>query len=192
MQEGHAGCAGWLLWRSEPCRGLPALSGRPAWPKPVPRAAITSEWSPKMDRAWAATERAETWKTAGVSSPAILYMLGIINSKPCEAVKVVVRAPVGSAPCTAPAAPPSACISVTLGTVPQMLGALCCPGISMLAHRRGGGNRVNGDDFVQPVSRISYGLVSINCYLFSIHVLHSVNNDSLKAVIACQICCLYN
>src|SRR5215471_4202052 len=59
--------------------------------------------------------------TAGVSSPAILNMLGSISSKPCDAVKVVVSAPDCSAPCTAPAAPPSLCISCTTGTLPQML-----------------------------------------------------------------------
>ena len=32
--------------------------------------------------------RAATWKTVGVSSPAILYILGIISSRPCDAVKV--------------------------------------------------------------------------------------------------------
>ena len=37
-----------------------------------------------------------------VSSPAILYMLGIISSRPCDAVKVVVSAPACSAPWTAP------------------------------------------------------------------------------------------
>jgi len=58
--------------------------------------------------------------TAAVNSPAILYMLGIINSSPCDAVKVVVSAPVCSAPCAAPAAPPSCCISTTKGTLPQM------------------------------------------------------------------------
>lgn len=81
--------------------------------------AITSEWSPKMDSACAATDRAATWKTVGVSSPAILYMLGIINSKPCEAVKVVARAPACSAPWTVPAAPPSDCSSTTVGTLPH-------------------------------------------------------------------------
>ncbi len=64
--------------------------------------------------------RAAMWKTVDVSSPAILYMLGIMRSRPCEAVKVVVSAPVVSAPCTAPAAPASDCISTTVGTVPQM------------------------------------------------------------------------
>ena len=39
-----------------------------------------------------------------------------------EAVKVVVSEPVCSTPCTAPAAPPSLCISATWGMVPQMLG----------------------------------------------------------------------
>ena len=54
---------------------------------------MTSLWSPKIDRPCAASERAATWKTAGVSSPAILYMFGIISSRPCDAVKVVASAP---------------------------------------------------------------------------------------------------
>ena len=40
-----------------------------------------------------ATVRAVTWNTVEVSSPAILNMLGIISSRPCDAVKVLVRAP---------------------------------------------------------------------------------------------------
>ena len=88
--------------------------------KPVWRQAITSEWSPKIESACVATVRAATCMVNGVSSPAILYMLGIISSRPCEAVKVVVSAPACSAPCTAPAAPPSDCISTTSGTMPQM------------------------------------------------------------------------
>ena len=90
-------------------------------PHPVVRQAITSLWSPKIDRAWEATVRADTWKTVEVSSPAILNMLGIIRRRPWAAVKVVVSDPACSAPCTAPAAPPSLCISTTSGTVPQML-----------------------------------------------------------------------
>ena len=69
-----------------------------------------------------ATVRAETWMTAGVSSPAILNMLGIISRSPCEAVKLLDRAPLCSAPCSAPAAPASDCISTTSGTVPQRFG----------------------------------------------------------------------
>jgi hypothetical protein len=91
-----------------------ASSANPVW-----RTAITSEWSPKMDSPCAASDLAATWKTAGVSSPAILYMLGIISSRPCDAVNVVVSAPLCSAPCKAPAAPPSLCISTTLGTPPH-------------------------------------------------------------------------
>ena len=90
--------------------------------QPVGRAAITSEWSPKIDRAWVATVRAATWITVGVSSPAILNMLGSISSRPWEAVKVVASAPSCSAPCSAPAAPASLCISTTSGTVPHRLG----------------------------------------------------------------------
>ncbi len=88
--------------------------------KPIWRQAITSEWSPKIDRACEATVRAATCIANGVSSPAILYMLGIMSRRPCDAVKVVVRAPACSAPWTAPAAPPSDCISTTSGTMPQM------------------------------------------------------------------------
>jgi len=61
------------------------------------------------------------WKTTGVSSAAILYMLGIISSRPWEAVKVVVSAPACNAPWMAPAAPPSLCISTMRGTVPHRL-----------------------------------------------------------------------
>ena len=64
--------------------------------------------------------RAATCIANEVSSPAILYMFGIISRRPCDAVKVVVRAPAWSAPWTAPAAPPSDCISMTSGTMPQM------------------------------------------------------------------------
>ena len=88
--------------------------------KPVERAAITSLWSPKMDRLAVAMARAAMWKTVEVSSPAILNMFGIISSSPWEAVKVVVRAPEVRAPCTEPEAPASDCSSVTEGMVPQM------------------------------------------------------------------------
>ena len=90
--------------------------------KPVDRAAITSEWSPKIESAWVAIARAATWITAGVSSPAILNMLGSISSRPCDDVNVVASAPAWSAPWTAPAAPPSLCISITCGTAPQAFG----------------------------------------------------------------------
>ena len=61
--------------------------------EPVVRAAITSPWSQKIDRAWVASDRAATWTTPGVSSPAILNRFGSISSRPCEAVKVVASAP---------------------------------------------------------------------------------------------------
>src|SRR4030095_7142882 len=55
----------------------------------------------------------------GDSSPAILYMFGIIRSRPCEAVNVVDNAPAWRGPWIAPAAPPSDCISAISGTTPQ-------------------------------------------------------------------------
>ena len=59
--------------------------------------------------------------TAGSSSPAILYILGIMSRRPCEAVKVVVRAPAASEPWTVPATPPSLCISITRTGSPNRL-----------------------------------------------------------------------
>jgi hypothetical protein len=93
--------------------------------KPIWRQAITSEWSPKIDRAWVARVRAATCSVNGVSSPAILYMLGIMRRSPCDAVKVVLRAPVWRAPWTAPATPPSDCIATTSGTMPQRFFRPC-------------------------------------------------------------------
>src|SRR3954465_1619276 len=92
---------------------------------PVVRQNMTAEGSPKIESACVATVRADTWNAVGVSSPAILFMLGIISSNPCEAVNVVARDPVCSAPCTAPAAPPSLCISMTCGILPHALGTAC-------------------------------------------------------------------
>ena len=88
--------------------------------QPVERQAITSVWSPKIDSACVASVRAVTCIVAGVSSPAILNMLGIISSRPCEAVNVVPNAPACNAPCNAPAAPPSLCSSSTMGNAPQI------------------------------------------------------------------------
>src|SRR5690554_2545149 len=60
-----------------------------------------------------------------VSSPAILYMLGIIRSRPCDAVKVVARLPVWRAPWTEAMAPASDCISTTSGMQFQMFRFRC-------------------------------------------------------------------
>ena len=57
----------------------------------------------------------------GVNSPAILNMSGIMSRRPCDAVKVVRSAPACRAPWSAPAAPPSDCISMMEGTLPQTL-----------------------------------------------------------------------
>mmetsp|Transcript_96340 Transcript_96340/g.311064 ORF Transcript_96340/g.311064 Transcript_96340/m.311064 type:complete len:355 (-) Transcript_96340:53-1117(-) len=88
--------------------------------QPQARAAITSWWSPKMDRASPAIARAATWMTQGINSPAILYMLGIISSKPCEEVKVVPRPPAATEPCNEPAAPASDCSCCTFNRLLKM------------------------------------------------------------------------
>jgi hypothetical protein len=55
------------------------------------------------------------------------------------------------APCTAPAAPPSDCISTTSGRRPRGWRALRGPFVGELAHRRGRRDRVDGDDFREAV-----------------------------------------
>jgi len=69
-----------------------------------------------MNKAWVASARAATCRTAGVSSPAILYMFGSISSNPCELVKLEASDPACTAPCSVPAAPASDCISTMWGT----------------------------------------------------------------------------
>ena len=51
-----------------------------------------------------------------------LVHVGDHQQQPLDAVKVVASEPACRAPWTAPAAPPSLCISMTLGMVPQMFG----------------------------------------------------------------------
>ena len=54
--------------------------------KPVCLVAITSWWSPNIFNDDVASALADTWKTPGNLSPAILYIFGIINNKPWDAV----------------------------------------------------------------------------------------------------------
>ena len=127
------------------------------------RQAITSLWSPKIDRAWVATVRAVTWKTVGVSSPAILNMLGIISSRPCEAVKVVVSAPACNEPWTAPAAPASLCISTTSGTVPKMFLRPAAAQASGNSPKPGrGGDRINRHHLVAQVGDVGRRFIAID------------------------------
>ena len=90
--------------------------------KPVWRTDMTSEWSPKIERACVASDRAVTCMAKGISCPASLYMIGIISSRPWEAVKVVLNDPPCNMPCAVPAAPASDCISTIFGTCPQRFG----------------------------------------------------------------------
>ena len=138
---------------------------------PVCRQAITSEWSPKIDRACVATVRADTCMQNEVSSPAILNMLGIISSRPCDAVNVVVRAPACSAPCTAPG---GAALGLHLGDLrnraPDVLLALGRPLVGPLAHVGGGRDGVDRDDFVGAVGNGGGCLVAVDGDVLPCHV----------------------
>ena len=122
VQERHARRAAWPPGRSARGPAPPAPSRAPAArSRSAGRPSRRSGRRRSRARAWPRV-RAATWKQNGVSSPAILYRFGIIRSRPWEAVNVVASAPACRAPCTAPAAPPSDCISITCGTWPQRFG----------------------------------------------------------------------
>lgn len=130
--------------------------------KPVVRAAITSLWSPNMERACVAIERAATWITAGASSPAILNRLGSMSNRPWEAVKVVASVPACNRPCSVPAAPASDCISITSGTAPHRLGRPAADHVGVLAHRRRRRDRVDGDRLGEGVGNPGDRLVAVD------------------------------
>ena len=112
--------------------------------KPVWRTAITSEWSPKIDSPCAASERAATCITAEVSSPAILYMFGIISSRPWEAVNVVAkRAALERAVQRAGGAAFALHLHHRGDRPPQVRPPLARPLVRQLGHRRG---RRDGED----------------------------------------------
>ena len=79
--------------------------------KPVCLQFITSEWSPKIENACVPTVLDATCRTPGCLCPEILCIVGIISISPCDDVNEVAKLPASSAPCTAPAAPASDCIS---------------------------------------------------------------------------------
>ena len=88
--------------------------------KPVARVAMTSEWSPKMDSAWAARERAATWMATGD-----LVHIGDHQQQSLGGGESGGQCPACTAPCTAPDAPPSLCISMISGIPPQMFFFPC-------------------------------------------------------------------
>ena len=117
--------------------------------------------------------------TNGVSSPAILYMLGIMSSRPCEAVKVVARLRPAERRAERATAPPSLCISITWGTVPQMLLAVGGPLVAELAHGGRRGDGIDSDNFVGLVGDIGGGFVAVNGHFDPIHesVLHGITTE---------------
>jgi len=129
--------------------------------KAVVRQNITSEWSPKNREGGGRLGAGADVNAVGVSSPAILFMFGIISSRPCDAVKSVIGPPAG-ARVDCPAAPPSLCISVTCGTEPQMFGTprtTIDPPIRPCRRRRDG---IDGDDFIESVGDISHRFVAVH------------------------------
>ena len=144
--------------------------------KPVGRAAITSEWSPKMESAWVATVRAAMWNTVGVS-PGDLVHVGEHQEQTLRCGEGGGQRP-GLQLWTAPAAPASLCISTTSGTTPQRFGLPACDQASANSPMGdAGGDRVDGDHLAQGVGNRGR-LVPINDdALGGCHYRHGVGGD---------------
>ena len=96
----------------------------------------------------AAIARALTWNTVGSSSPAILYILGIMSKRPWLAVYVVVSAPGGQG---AVHGAGGAAFTLHLREAQLLAEHIDAAGrrpfVRDLRHRRGGGDGVDGRDF---------------------------------------------
>ena len=130
---------------------------------PVVRACITSEWSPKIDRACVATVRAATCIVHGVSSPAILNMFGTISSRPWEAVNVVAKRAFldGAVQC-------SRGTSFRLhfddlrNQAPQVRATCGGPLVGQLSHRRRRGDRIDRNDLAERIGDARRRLVAVD------------------------------
>lgn len=129
--------------------------------KPVPRTAITSEWSPKIDSACVATLRAATCMQNAVNSPAILNRSGSISKSPCDAVKVVTSASTRRIMHRACSRRLPIAFAPRRALHPTNLTACPPPRHRHTLHRGCWRDRVNGDDLAQPVGYASHGLVGI-------------------------------
>ena len=102
----------------------------------------------------------------GVSSPAILYMLGIISSRPCDAVKVVPRRRLAARRAARRPRRPRSASRSPRDRAPDVLA---CPRRTTGRDHSPigeGGNRIDGDNFVYFMRNISGGLVAIVTFFF--------------------------
>jgi hypothetical protein len=139
--------SGWRHARSGQGRGLPARRRRPAWPSRSGGRPSHLEWSPKIESAWAATSGRRCGRRCWSSSPAILYILGIINSKPCEAVKVVVSARSAARHARRRLRRLQTAFRPPAGPCPKCSSCLGRPFIGQFAHIGRRGDGVNCNDF---------------------------------------------
>ena len=113
--------------------------------------------------AWAARERAVTCQQVGVSSPAILYIVGIISSRPWLAVNVVrERAGLQRAVDGGRRSGLGLHLHHHGHAAPEVLLAGGRPGVGVLGYGAGRGDRVDGDDFVDLVSDVGDRLGAVH------------------------------
>ena len=134
-----------------------------SWAKPVGSTAITSWWSPKIDRPCVASDRAATWMTHAVSSPAILYMLGIISMQALRRGEGGrQRAGLQRAVHRAGGAALALHLDDVGDAAPDVGLALARPLIGELRHRRRRRDRIDRADLVDPVGDVGGGLVAVD------------------------------
>ena len=124
---------------------------------------MTSWWSPKIERACAATERAATWKTVLVSSPGDLVH---VRDHQQEALRRREGRRQGAGLQRAVHGARSAALRLHFddcrNRAPEVLLSLGGPLIRELAHVGGGRDRIDGDHLVHSVGDGGRGLVAVN------------------------------
>ena len=131
---------------------------------------ITSLWSPKMDSACVASVRAVMWKTVGVSSPAILNMLGILSSKPWDGGEGAgQRAGLERAVHRAGRAAFALHLHHRGDGAPEVLDPFGGPLVAPLAHVGGGGDGIDAHHFVAAVGHVGHRFIAVNCRIGLVH-----------------------
>jgi hypothetical protein len=95
-----------------------------------------------------------------------------MRRRPWDAVNVVVSAPAMREPCTAPAAPASDCISVTLTICPKIFSRPSVAHSSVYSAIVDDG--VYGSRIAVGICHMGSRLVSVHCFLHSFHSNHCV------------------
>ena len=138
--------------------------------QPVVRQNMTSLWSPKIESAWVAMVRAETWNAVGVSSPAILFMFGNHQQQTLRSGEGGGQ---GSGLQGAMNRAGGAAFALHFDDMrarcPRYWACFRGPLVGPFAHRRRRSDGIDGDDFVDAIGDVRDRLVGVHGLEFALH-----------------------